>query len=261
MSNYKLENRLTLNYTERVREQLEQMKKDGYCLGKDKDGSIYLMQYNVFKNRFTVSASIGEVFHAIGLEKIHNPFKIVLNNVKFIDIVSSVFKVVEMEDLHAYCRYAANDDKAVLMEDYQAQLKDLIKLSKKLGSNADNKKPCTPQEQALALAEKGVIFTGNDSNLKITEIKKYYQWDKKTGLFIKLDAKGIRQIIANYWKLEEKDLNIIDIEKAMRSVYPEMIVTDSFPVYWNTQTRIQAEMKKDKKQYQKIEKDIVRHFQ
>ena len=191
---------------------------------------------------------------------IHNPFKIIIDNVEFIDIIFDRFETVDISELTAYCRYEQNNLTCKPTKEVETDLKKLLNLSAKLGENADNRKQCTAHEQALLLANKGVIYTGNHSSLSFTEIKKYYRFDKKQKLFVKLSSHDIRQMVADYFGKPTKEINIMDIEKAMRNVYPEMIVNDAFPIYYNNQKKMQAQMKDDKKAHDKIE-NIVAKFE
>lgn len=255
-----LQNRLTNNYKSRIIDYLEQLKRDGYCLAQDMDGNIYLMQYNLKNNRFNVISSIGECYHVLDWKSIHNPFKISIDNIEFIDLIVNNFKTLQMDELHAFTRYVNNLEIYLPVKDLEQDLKNYLKLSDRIGANADKKNLCTPQEQGIALAQINVFYTGSDSKLSFSENKKYYKWNKKNKEFIKLDSHDIRQLIADYFGKPTKEIALNDIEKAMRNVYNEIIVNAAFPVEWNKQKQIRKQLKQDSKAYNKILK-LVKNFE
>lgn len=257
MNKTETENRLRANYKSRIGEHLEQLKKDGYCLARDTDGNISVMQYDPKRNKFALISTLGEFHTVMDFKQIHNPFKFEIDNVEIIDEIFDHFQAVDISDLTSFARFEKNALESVDKKEIETDLKKLLSLSEKLGENADNKKPCTPHEQALLLARECVIFTGSDTSLSFTEIRKYYHWNKKQKKFVKLSPEDIKEMICDFWNLNHSEINVLDIEKSMRNIYPEIIVTEAFPVKWNNDRKIKREMKEDKKAHSKISKIVL----
>lgn len=260
MTKNEIKEKIKTNYCKQVQERISEMKKAGYVLGRDENtGETYLMQFNVNDFRFKVVSSISHAHNEINFNRIRNPFKIVLDNVELIDMFFNVFQTVNMKELDAFSRFAENKEIQTSAKELDVDLKKFLKVSAEIGNSADTEM-CTPQTQALALAQMNVFYTGREKGLRISETNKYYQWNNKDKEFKKLTAQDLQELLCTYFNKSKNELKVLDIEKHMRQVYPLMLINTAFCVEYNKQKKIQKQLKQDKKAYDKIMK-IVANFE
>ena len=245
------------NYIAKLQTHLQEMEKQGYVLAKDEVmETIYLMRFSVNKFKFEVISSLGEAYKHINLADVYNPFKIVLDNYEFINIISDNMTMADADDLYAYTKYEENIDEIISEKEMQADLKNYLRISKGLAGNIDKNIMDTPQAQGQILAGANVFYTGKDKILRITETNKYYQWNKKTDKFKLLSANDIQEILK---EVAGVDVKKMEVETNMRTVYPMLVTNTSFPVIWNKQKDLQAKIKSSKKGHDKIV-PIVQNF-
>lgn len=259
MSKKAIQQRFKNEYLERIRTHLHELKRQGYVLADDKVFEhVYLMRFDVYKFRFEIVSSLGEAHKHIRLQEVSNPFKIVLDDWEVIEIIADTFKpaMVDSDDLYLWCCYEEDTDELLPADELKADLKNYLQISKSLAGTLDTNID-TPQGQGQILAGANVFYTSKENMLTVTETNKYYQWNTKTKMFKRISATDIQKILRDVAGVEVKKL---EVETNMRTVYPLIVPTASFPVIWNKQKDLQEKLKRNKKAHDKINK-IIKNFE
>jgi len=263
MTKNEIKTKIKTNYCKQVQEYISEMKKAGYVLGRDENtvtpSDVFLMKMDLNELRFKIVSRLSHAHSEINFNRIRNPFKIVLNNDELINMFFNVFQIVNIKELDAFSRFAENKELQTSAKELDVDLKKFLKVSAEIGNSADTEM-CTPQTQALALAQMNVFYTGREKGLRISETNKYYQWNNKDKEFKKLTAQDLQELLCTYFNKSKNELKVLDIEKHMRHVYPLMLINTAFCVEYNKQKKIQKQLKQDKKAYDKIMK-IVANFE
>ena len=258
MSKKEIQQKFKDNYITAIQEHLQGMEKQGYVLSQDDVlDAIYLMRFNAYQFRFEVVASLGEAYKHINLEDVPNHFKIVLENYELTDIIADNLIMVNADELYRFTCYEENLDELIATDELKADLKNYLQISKSLAGTVDKNIMDTPQAQGQILAGANVFYTGKDNILTVTETNKYYQWNKKAGMFLQIQATEIQKIIKD---VADVDVQKMEVETNMRTVYPMLVTNTTFPVIWNKQKDLQAKIKRDKKAHAKIIQ-IVNNFE
>lgn len=258
MSKKEIQQKFKDNYITAIQEHLQGMEKQGYVLSQDDVlDAIYLMRFNAYQFRFEVVASLREAYKHINLEDVPNHFKIVLENYELTDIIADNLTMVNADELYRFTCYEENLDELIPTDELEADLKNYLQISKSLARTIDKNIMDTPQGQGQILAGANVFYTGKDNMLKVTETNKYYQWNTKTKMFLQIQATDIQKIIKD---VADVDVQKMEVETNMRTVYPIIVTNTTFPVIWNKQKDLQEKIKRDKKAHAKIIQ-IVNNFE
>lgn len=256
MSKQDIEKKLKENYKNRLINHIKHMEKQGYILAKDKINSdSYLMQFNLTNFNFIIISKLSDGFKEVMFNDVENPFNIYLGYAERLDFILNNFTTVDVSELNTFLQYEKNMIHIIPEKEMQEDLKSILNLTKKL---AKPKKELldTKVGQAVTLAKENVFYTGRDTYLSISECNKYYQWKNKQKKFKKIDSADIVQILQENTGIKYKEL---EINKNMRTIYPQMLVNSIFPVKWNKQQELQEKLKKGKKAHDKIAKIVANY--
>jgi len=261
MINTKLNIRLKSNYEKRIREYLNQLKKDGYIISSDIEitESKYIVHYDCQKQDFLTVCPIADFFDEYIDRNVRNPFNITLTHSEIHALIVEILPYAISFDLDDFIQYEKYEIEYIGTDKLNDELKDFTNLSKSLKKQIDLDNFTNPNNQALMLNTQLVFYTGN-TNGNISEQRKYFKFNKKTKTFEILSAEDIHELLVKKFKINKNSLDLQDIKKNMRTVYKDTINNSSLPIRWNRNANAKEKLKQFKVNYEMI-KSITNSFE
>lgn len=261
MINTKLNIRLKANYEKRVRDYLNQLKKDGYLISSDIEitGSQWIVHYDCEKQDFLTVCHISDFFDEHIDRKVRNPFNINLTYSEIQALIVEVLPHAISFDLEDFLQYEKYELDYIGTDELNDELKDFTNLSKTLTKQIDMNNFTSANNQALMLNSELVFYTGN-CNGNISEQRSYFKYNKKNKSFEKMSANDIHELLVKKFKINKNSLDLQDIKKNMRGIYKDAVNTSSLPIRWNSNVEAKKKLNIHKQNYEEI-KSITNCFE
>lgn len=241
-----LDVRLRENYLNEIKEYVEFLKTKGYVLIADfGTTNIRLNCYRADNGKFAPVKQLFEIPSFIK-EKVPDYYKLDVDN-EILNIVNDVLPVLEHDDISSYLVYLKYSEGLIPVKELKHELKELKKVSKDLMTNIDVNSYNIPYVQADLLNKEFVIYNDSKKGLE----KGYYQYNKKSDDFKKLNDKDIVEILENGFN---RNFSNFEIVRNMKNVYLHRVVNSDLPTRWNTNHRAISICKNNKEGYERIKK-------
>ena len=248
----KLNERLTKNYENEIRDYLKYLGTKGYVLTNDSVNGDYVANYNIHNSRFYKVCEIHEYFVTLIKPNVKDYYHISLDGATLKNILYESLPFVPSAELDSFNTYEKYESLLIPEVELKDELKNLKRFSKSISYDKDNF--IDPKNQANFLMSKLITFTGKCNTGTIYDKNAYFMFDKKK--FTRLTSENIHKILMDGFKLKHNDLNVRDIEYHMRSTYRELFNVSTLPIRWNNNIKAKDMMDKNKKTYLKVKKVI-----
>ena len=252
----KLNLRLQSNYEQKIREYLQQLKKDGYVVSSDNQitESIHIIHYNCQNQDFSYVCHIDEFFDKVIDPNVANPFNIPIKSSVTRSLIAEILPFAISFDLHDFLLYEKYELDYMGNDELDSELKDFTNLSKSLTKEIDLNNFTNPNNQAQILNSELVFYTGNSKIGRISEQRRYYKFNKKTKTFDILSANDIHQLLVKKFKINDNSLDLQSIKRNMRTIYTELVNCSELPIKWNRNVLAREKLKQYRKHYKEVKK-------
>ena len=252
----KLNLRLLSNYEQKIREYLQQLKKDGYVISSDTEltESIHIIHYNCQKQDFSYVCHIDEFFDKVIDPNVANPFNIPISSSVTRSLIAEILPYAVSSDLCDFLLYEKYELDYMGNDELDSELKDFTNLSKSLVKEIDLNNFTNPNNQAQILNSELVFYTGNSKIATISQQRKYYKYNKKTKSFDLMNANHIHQLLVKKFKINDNSLDLRSIKRNMRTIYTELVNCSDLPIKWNRNVLAREKLNQYEKHYKEMKK-------
>lgn len=244
-----LNEKLTENYLNEIRDYLHYLKSKGYVIYTKRDtNNKIIYKYNVRKSRFVKAFEMFELPHYV-LKNVPNHYSIdIINTIK--NLALEILPILEnnaYSDYLSYVKASENicDDKELKsgMKELKKEIKENEKDLKKNGEDVE------VIRQATILNDVGVVYV-NSKDFK----QGYYHYDKKNKVFLKANDDLILSVLSSKLNKHKNSFNKLTINKHMRKDYKELLVNSTLPISWNAHQKALNVLNSRKKGYEQVKK-------
>ena len=243
-----LNERLYNNYIGEIKKHLEFLKTKGYVLIVDfGTTNLRVNKYSATGNNFIPMYELFE-FPAVILEDLKNYYEFDVNNT-IINLSREILPELSHENIRDYFSYLNWSEKIYDSKKLKKEFNELKKINKNLEvSKIDKSLYTMPQIQSEALVKEFIVYVDSKGM-----DKGYYQQDKASNKFKKLNDKSIISILENYFDVSGvfTSLNIL---QNMKKVYLHQVVQSDLPIRWNEHIKATNLMKDHEQAYQEVKK-------
>ena len=250
-----INDKLTVNYLDKVREYFTDLKKHGHIIINE-NGILHHAKYDAWGSEFIKLEKLDNT-EVIDVKAIENPLNAHKTNEDLINILMDVLPCLDSTDINAYFRYEKNNKNALSDKELKEDLKKHLSVNSKLGGDIDKTLYLNAKTQGEALAHLNVFFSGRNGD-KLTEMNKFYIYDNKA--FRELETKEMHQLLLDFFGVTSNEIKRADVEKRARNIYRECVMETDFPIIYNEQIKTHKALKKDKKAHDDVYKTVFKNI-